>query len=404
MPRAFLLILDSFGVGGAPDAASFGDEGADTLGHIAERTTLRLPIMASLGLGLAAELSTGRNPLPGHSLIGQYGVAREVSRGKDTITGHWEIAGVPLAFEWGYFPHSVPAFPQALIDEIVRRCKLPGLLAMCHASGTEVIEDFGEEHIRSGKPIAYTSADSVLQIAAHEQHFGLDRLYDVCRVARELTYPMNIGRIIARPFLGERRGQFHRTGNRKDFAVTPPSPTLLDILSSAGREVISVGKIGDIYAHVGTGREIKVSGNPAFLETTLANMDGLADGGFLMTNFVDFDTEFGHRRDPVGYGKALETFDAELPRIIAKLKPNDLLILTADHGNDPAWKGTDHTREQVPVMSYMPGMVPGSFGLRTSFADIGQTIARYLGVGPLGAGKAWDPLSPAASAPPAARS
>jgi phosphopentomutase len=404
MPRAFLLILDSLGIGGAPDAASFGDAGADTLGHICEHMKLRVPHMASLGLGLAAALSTGRNPLAPEPLIGQFGVAREVSRGKDTITGHWEIGGVPLSFDWGYFPHTVPAFPQELIDGIVKACKLPGLLGLRHASGTEVIEDFGEEHIRSGKPIAYTSADSVLQIAAHEQHFGLERLYEVCRVARELTYPLNIGRIIARPFLGERRGEFTRTGHRKDFAVSPPAPTLLAVLSDAGRDVVSVGKIGDIYAHVGTGREIKVAGNPAFLQATLANMDGLKDGGFLMTNFVDFDTEFGHRRDPQGYGRALEAFDAELPRIFARLRPGDLLVLTADHGNDPTWAGTDHTREQVPVMTYMRGVTPGSFGLRLSFADIGQTIARHLGVGPLGAGTAWDPVNPAASAPPAARS
>lgn len=404
MARAFLLILDSFGVGGAPDAASFGDEGANTLLHICDHMQLHVPHMASLGLGLAAELSAGRNPLGARPLIGQYGVAREISRGKDTITGHWEIAGVPLSYEWGYFPHSIPAFPPDLIEGIVSGAKLPGLLAMCHASGTEVIEDFGEEHIRSGKPIAYTSADSVLQIAAHEQHFGLERLYEVCRVARELTYAMNIGRIIARPFLGERRGAFHRTGHRKDFAVTPPAPTLLEVLSRAGRDVVSVGKIGDIYAHVGTGREIKVSGNRAFMDTTLASMDGLGEGGLLMTNFVDFDTEFGHRRDAVGYGRALEAFDAELPRIMGRLKAGDLLVLTADHGNDPTWTGTDHTREQIPVMCYMPGMTPGSFGLRASFADIGQTIARHLGVGPLGAGTAWDVTAPAASARPAARS
>ena len=396
MARAFLLILDSFGIGGAPDAASFGDEGSNTLGHICDRMTLDVPHMGSLGLGRAAALSTGRNPLADAELIGQYGVAREVSRGKDTITGHWEIAGVPLAFDWGYFPHTVPAFPQDLIDGIVTRCKLPGLLAMCHASGTEVIEDFGAEHIRSGKPIAYTSADSVLQIAAHEEHFGLERLYDVCRVAREFTYPMNIGRVIARPFLGETPGEFRRTGHRKDFAVTPPRPTLLKVLSDAGRDVVSVGKIGDIYAHVGTGREIKVAGNPAFLEATLANMDTLGEGGFLMTNFVDFDSEFGHRRDPVGYGRLLEAFDAELPRIMHKLRKGDLIILTADHGNDPTWTGTDHTREQIPVMSFMPGIKPGSFGLRTCFADIGQTIARHLNVGPLGAGTAWDVASPAA--------
>ncbi len=389
MPRAFLLILDSFGIGGAPDAAAFGDEGANTLCHICDHMSPHLPNMSALGLGQAAELSTGRNPLPSSPLIGQYGCATEVSRGKDTITGHWEIAGVPLDHDWGYFPHTIPAFPQDLIESLVTRCKLPGLLAMCHASGTQVIEDFGEEHVATGKPIAYTSADSVLQIAAHEEHFGLQRLYEVCQVARELTYPLNIGRIIARPFVGETAQTFTRTGHRKDFAVTPPKPTLLDVLSKAGRDVVAVGKIGDIYAHTGTGREIKVSGNRAFMDTTLANMDGLQDGGLLMTNFVDFDTEFGHRRDPVGYGRALEAFDAELPLIFAKLKEGDLLILTADHGNDPTWVGTDHTRERIPVMTYLRGMAPGSFGRRHSFADIGQTVARHLGVGPLTAGTAW---------------
>ena len=389
MPRAFLLILDSLGIGGAPDAASFGDEGANTLCHICDHMVLNVPHLASLGLGEAAALSTGRNPLAPVPLIGRYGVAREVSRGKDTITGHWEIAGVPLAFDWGYFPHTVPAFPPELIEAIVTRAKLPGLLAMHHASGTEVIEDYGEEHIRTGKPIAYTSADSVLQIAAHEAHFGLERLYEVCRVARDLTYDMNIGRIIARPFLGERRGEFARTGHRKDFAVTPPSPTLLEVLSRAGRDVVSVGKIGDIYAHVGTGREIKVSGNRAFMDTTLTNMDGLGDGGLLMTNFVDFDTEFGHRRDPIGYGRALEAFDSELPLILGKLKEGDLLILTADHGNDPTWRGTDHTREQVPILIYSCGNTPGSVGLRQSFSDIGQSVAAHLKVGPLGSGTGW---------------
>jgi phosphopentomutase len=394
MARAFLLILDSLGIGGAPDGAGFGDDGADTLGHICQHMKLHVPHMAALGLGQAAELSTGRNPLPEAALIGQYGAAREVSRGKDTITGHWEIAGVPVPFDWGYFPRTIPALPQQLIDAIVARCQLPGLLALCHASGTEVIEQFGEAHIRSGMPIAYTSADSVLQFAAHEAHFGLERLYEVCRVARELTYPMKIGRVIARPFVGERAGAFTRTGHRKDFAVTPPSPTLLDTLTAAGRDVVSIGKIGDIFAHSGTGREIKVSGNHACMDQTLANMDVLGDGGLLMTNFVDFDTEFGHRRDPVGYGEALEAFDAEVPRVLGRLREGDLLVLTADHGNDPTWTGTDHTREQVPVMSYMRGMRPGSFGLRRSFADIGQTIACHLGAGPLGAGTAWNLTRP----------
>ena len=389
MPRAFLFILDSFGIGGAPDAADFGDQGANTLCHIADHLPLKLPHMASLGLGLASAASTGRNPLPVVPLLGRWGYATEISKGKDTITGHWEIAGVPVPFDWGYFPHTIPAFPHSLIDAIVARCTLPGLLALSHASGTEVIEEFGDEHIRSGKPIAYTSADSVLQIAAHEEHFGLERLYEVCQVARELTYPLNIGRVIARPFVGEKRGSFTRTGHRKDYAVVPPQLTLLKRLTDAGRDVVSVGKIGDIYAHVGTGREVKVSGNAAMMETVLELMPGVADGGFLMTNFVDFDTNFGHRRDPVGYGNLLEEFDASLPRVLALLRDGDLLVLTADHGNDPTWTGTDHTREQVPIMTFMAGMAPGSVGHRRSFADIGQTIAQHLGAHRLGSGEAW---------------
>jgi len=389
MPRAFLFILDSFGIGGAADAAKFGDDGANTLCHIADHMALKLPNMAGLGLGLASHGATGRNPLPGTRLIGRWGHASEVSKGKDTITGHWEIAGVPVLFDWGYFPHTVPAFPQDLIDAIVAHCKLPGLLALRHASGTEVIEDFGEEHIRTGKPIAYTSADSVVQIAAHEEHFGLERLYDVCKAARALTYKLNIGRVIARPFIGEARGHFVRTGHRRDYAVAPPQPTLLKRLTEAGRDVVAVGKIGDIYAHVGTGREVKVSGNAAMMDRVLDLMPGVADGGFLMTNFVDFDTNFGHRRDPVGYGNLLEEFDAMLPRVFAQLKDGDLLVLTADHGNDPTWKGTDHTREQIPIMCLNKGERPRSIGHRRTFADIGQTIARYLDVRPLGSGSAW---------------
>jgi phosphopentomutase len=389
MRRGILFVLDSFGIGGAPDAAAFDDQGANTLGHIAEHMELKLPNMASLGLGLAAEASSGRNPLPAVPLRGHWAYATEVSRGKDTITGHWELSGVPLDFDWGYFPREIPAFPESLVEALTSRCELPGLLAMHHASGTEVIEDYGEEHLRTGKPIAYTSVDSVIQIAAHEEVFGLKRLYDVCTVARELTLPLNIGRVIARPFIGTRRGEFTRTGNRKDYAIKPPRPTLLDRLTQAGREVVSVGKIGDIFAHSGTGREIKATGHPALMEVSLAALRELGDGGFIMTNFVDFDTNFGHRRDPVGYGRALEEFDAMLPRVFGHLRGGDLLVLTADHGNDPTWKGTDHTREQVPVMCYMPGGVPGSAGHRESFADIGQTVARHLGITALGAGLAF---------------
>jgi len=385
MARAFLFILDSFGIGHAPDAAAFGDEGANTLGHIADHMpALHLPHLASLGLGLAAEAAGGRNPFPDAKLIGTWGHASEVSQGKDTITGHWEIAGVPVPVGWHYYPIEIPAFPKSLLDDICRSTHLPGLLCAAHASGTEVIEDFGTEHIRTGKPIIYTSADSVIQIAAHEQHFGLQRLYDVCKIARELTYDIKVGRVIARPFLGDMPGHFVRTGNRKDYAITPPSPTLLQVASDAGRHVISVGKIGDIYGHVGTGEEIKVSGNAAMMEKVVSLMPTLRDGGFLMTNFVDFDTNFGHRRDPIGYGKLLEEFDASLPRVFAEMRDGDVLILPAAHGNDPTWRGTDHTREQVPIMIYGKGV--GSVGGRQSFADIGQSIAVHLGLPPLRAG------------------
>jgi phosphopentomutase len=387
--RVFLFILDSFGIGNAPDAAAFGDEGSNTLAHICDHLPLHLPHMASLGLGLAAEAASGRNPLAPATLIGRWGCATEVSQGKDTITGHWEIAGVPVPFKWHYYPQTQPAFPGELADAIIARCNLPGLLALNHASGTQVIEDFGEEHVRTGKPIIYTSVDSVIQIAAHEKHFGLQRLYDVCKVARDLTYDIKVGRIIARPFLGETAKTFERTGNRKDYAIAPPSPTLLKILSDAGRQVISVGKIGDIYGHVGTGEEIKVSGNAAMMEKILETMPRLKDGGLLMTNFVDFDTLYGHRRDPVGYGKLLEAFDAELPKVFGQMQPGDRLILTADHGNDPTFKGTDHTRERIPIMIYGPDIVPGSIGGRMSFTDIGQSIATYLTIDPLSAGESF---------------
>ncbi len=387
MSRAFLFVMDSVGIGGAPDAASFDDEGSNTVGHISDRMKLHIPNLTALGLAKAVKAASGSaHGLDANAVTyGSWGYATEVSQGKDTITGHWEMAGVPLQFAWGYFPHTIPAFPQSLMDEIIKRCNLPGLLALCHASGTQVIEDFGEEHVRSGKPIMYTSADSVVQIAAHEESFGLQRLYDLCKVARELTYEMNIGRVIARPFLGSAAANFTRTPNRKDYAVLPPSPTLLDVLTKAGHEVISVGKIGDIYAHSGAGKEFKASGNAALMQETLRHMDGLADGGFLMTNFVEFDTEYGHRRDVDGYGKALERFDAMLPDVLAKLKPDDLLIITADHGNDPTWKGTDHTRETIPILCNQKFEI----GRRNSFADIGQSIAKHLGIPALSEGVAF---------------
>jgi phosphopentomutase len=381
--------MDGFGIGFAPDAKSFGDEGSATFLHVAQQAKPILPTLGSLGLGKAQELLANIDPLNAPKVIASWGAATEVSKGKDTITGHWEMAGVPLDKDWGYFPNTIPAFPKDLTDELIKRCNLPGLLCFAHASGTQVIEEFGEEHLKTGKPIIYTSADSVIQIAAHEEHFGLQHLYDVCAVARELSYSLNIGRVIARPFVGETAKTFHRTGHRKDFAVLPPHPTLLDVLSKAGRDVVSVGKIGDIYAHRGTGREIKVSGLDTLMATTFAEMPNVKDGGFLMVNFVDFDTEYGHRRDVPGYAKALEVFDAWLTTALTHVKPGDLLVISADHGNDPSFKGTDHTRERIPVLAYQPGVEAKSLGIRPTFADIGQSIAKHLGVGPSVAGTAF---------------
>ncbi len=389
MSRVFLFIMDGFGVGHAPDAAAFGDEGSNTFGHVAERHQLHLPILASLGLGTAAKIAGGVDPFPNVKIIGRFGAATEVSKGKDTVTGHWEIAGVPLAEDWGYFPITIPAFPQDFMDELIAQANLPGLLGMGHASGTQVIEEFGEEHLRTGKPIIYTSADSVIQIAAHEVHFGLQRLYDVCTVARKLSYGLNIGRVIARPFLGETAKTFERTGNRKDYSVLPPYDTLLDVLTKAEHDVCSIGKIGDIFAHRGTGHEIKVSGFDELMATTQIEMLKLKIGGFLMVNFVNFDTDFGHQRDVAGYAGLLEKFDHWLAKAVHLVGPNDHLFITADHGNDPSFKGTDHTRERVPVLWLNPPQKPGSIGLRETFSDIGQTIARILGVGPLVAGTSF---------------
>jgi phosphopentomutase len=390
MPRAILCILDSFGIGGAPDAAAYSDghghvdTGADTLGHIAATYDLKLPNMDALGLGAAAKLSTGVVPrgLTDQPKVGCFGVGREVSKGKDTPSGHWEIAGVPVPFEWGYFPQTIPTFPPDLIAALVAEANLPGILGDKHASGTTIIAELGEEHIRTGKPICYTSIDSVFQIAAHEEYFGLDRLYKVCEIAFRLTEPLKIGRVIARPFLGESASTFKRTGNRRDFAIAPPEPTLLGRAKAAGRQVFAIGKISDIYAGHGVTHKIKASGNMVLFDRTLEALEMAEDGAFVMTNFVDFDSEYGHRRDVPGYAQALEAFDARLPELIAKLRDDDLLVLTADHGNDPTWIGSDHTREQVPILVFSPSLSAGTVGIRLTFADIGESIAHWLGLAP----------------------
>src|SRR5215204_3977730 len=405
MPRALLIVLDSVGVGGAEDAAAYGDAGADTIGHIAQACAraagdrvglrhgpLHLPNLAALGLGLAAQASTGRLPPnlePPGEVTGAWGYGVETSKGKDTPSGHWEIAGVPVRFDWGYFPNTVPAFPPDLTQALIREAGLPGILGDKHASGTAIIDEFGAEHVRTGKPILYTSVDSVLQIAAHEEAFGLERLYALCRTARQLCDRYAIGRVIARPFVGSAQEGFTRTGNRKDFAIPPPADTILDILKTAGRTIITVGKIGDIFAHRGTGEEVKPHGNDACLTAALEAMGRLPDGGLVFANLVDFDTEFGHRRDIPGYAAALEAFDRRVPEITAALRASDFAIITADHGNDPSWRGTDHTREHAPILCFGPGVTPGGIGRRESLADIGATVAHHLDLSGPGAGRSW---------------
>jgi phosphopentomutase len=412
--RALILVMDSFGIGGAPDAAAFGDAGADTLGHIAESCArgeadrdgvragaLRVPHLVRLGLGRASALSSGRVP-PGLASSepagGVWGSAIERSRGKDTPSGHWEMAGLPVESDWGYFPNAEPCFPGALTEALIVRCELPGVLGNRHASGTEILDCLGEEHIRTGSPILYTSADSVLQIAAHERHFGLERLYEVCRAARELADAYDVGRVIARPFVGERRGEFRRTAGRRDLATPPHGPTLLDVAEASGHQVVSVGKIGDIFAHRGTGREIKADGNKALFDATLAALKAAPDGGLIFTNFVDFDMLYGHRRDLAGYAAALEAFDRRLPELWDTMAAADLALITADHGCDPVWSGTDHTREQVPVLAFGPRLPGAGCGVRDGLADVGQTVARHLDLPPLAHGRAIREALPIAPA------
>jgi phosphopentomutase len=293
-----------------------------------------------------------------------------------------------VPFDWGYFAATTPCFPRDFLGRLIAEAKLPGILGDCHASGTEIIDRLGEEHIRSLKPICYTSADSVFQIAAHETHFGLERLYGICAVAKRLTEPLQIARVIARPFIGEKPGEFQRTAHRRDLTTPPPQETLLDRVLSSGGSVIGIGKISDIFAGRGVPRTLKAENNMGLFDRTLEAMDQAGDRAIVFANFVDFDTLHGHRRNVDGYAAALEEFDRRLPELEAKLQPGDLVLITADHGCDPTFKGTDHTREHVPVLFSGPGLQPHSVGIRASFADMGQTIAAHLGLGALNHGTA----------------
>ena len=392
MKRTFILMMDSFGIGAAADADKFGDVGANTLGHIAKacaagdiegRGALNLPNLNKLGLGHAGELASGYFPeglKKDIEVVGAYGFAQELSSGKDTPSGHWEIAGVPVLFEWGYFTDHHNSFPQELLDAIVEKAGLSGYLGNCHASGTQVLDDLGEEHMRTGKPILYTSADSVFQIACHEETYGLEKLYELCHIVRELLEPYNIGRVIARPFVGNGKGNFKRTGNRHDYSVLPPAPTVLDYMKEAGGQVVSIGKIADIYANQGITKQVKGTGLTELWDRTLEEVKAAGDNTIVFTNFVDFDSSYGHRRDVKGYADALEYFDSRLPELFEILQDGDVVVLTADHGCDPTWGGTDHTREYIPVLFFGKPVKAGSVGRRETFADIGQSIAAYHGL------------------------
>ena len=390
MPRAFLIVIDSVGIGGAPDADQFfngdlPDTGANTVAHIARDAGLNVPTLDALGLGAAVKLASGEEAAGlGAVPTGAWGAATEVSRGKDTPSGHWELAGVPVPWEWHVFPDADPAFPDDLTALICKLAGTEGILGNRHASGTVVIEEEGEAHLKTGWPICYTSADSVLQIAAHEEAFGLERLLTLCKDLAPTLHAMKVGRVIARPFVGE-VGHFSRTGNRKDFAIAPPSPTICDYVHDAGRMVHAVGKIGDIFSMRGIDDLRK--GKDAVLMQHIGDLaEEAVDGAFVFANLVEFDSEYGHRRDPAGYGKHLEWFDAALADLLPKLRSDDLLIVTADHGNDPTWAGTDHTRERVPVLVH--GVGAKALG-QIGFVDVAASIAAHLNVPFAGKGKSF---------------
>ncbi len=392
MKRAIILVLDSFGIGASDDADDFGDAGANTLGHIAEQCALglandqrsgalKLPNLTRLGLMHAARQSSGDWPQDcAHEaeIVAAYGYAKELSTGKDTSSGHWEMAGVPVLSDWGYFTDLEHSFPDSLLDAFVEKANLPGILGNCHASGTDIIMKLGEEHMRSGKPIVYTSADSVFQIACHEGSFGLERLLEISKTAFSLLGEFNICRVIARPFTGSDNSNFVRTGNRRDFSVKPLGETLLDKLVADKGQVLAVGKISDIFAAQGVTEKIKATGLTSLFDVTLSTVKRAGDRSLIFTNFVDFDSEYGHRRNVAGYARALEEFDQRLPELLDILSAGDVLVITADHGCDPTWPGSDHTREHIPVLVYGESVNPGSLGRRESFADIGQSLAKHL--------------------------
>lgn len=383
--RVMLIVLDGVGIGALPDAHLFGDEGSNTLGNVARRVQLQLPCLGSLGLGNIAPLE---GIAPAAHPLAAYGKMAERSPGKDTTTGHWEMAGIILDKPFPVYPNG---FPPEVIEEFEKRTGRQ-VLGNKPASGTVIIEELGAEHMATGKPIVYTSADSVFQIAAHEEVIPLEELYRMCRVAREILQGEHaVGRVIARPFIGE-PGNFQRTANRHDYSLVPPSPTMLELVQARGLEVVGVGKISDIYAGRGVTRSLPTKSNMEGVDRTLEAWRGL-EGGLVFTNLVDYDMKYGHRNNVEGFAAALAEFDRRLPELLEVLTEDDLLILTADHGNDPTTPSTDHSREYVPLLIYGKKVRAGvNLGTRSTFADVGATVADYLGAGALPNGESMLPL------------
>ena len=400
MARAIILVLDSFGVGFANDASSFGDVGANTFINIAKHyvneknKVIHLPNLGALGLHELSKQAScdhiwqeykqalSKSDINFYDFYkkptkGAFGYMAELSTGKDTPSGHWEMAGVPVLFKWDYFSDKKSSFSAALRSAISKKTGYKGLLGNCHASGTDIINALASEHIKTGLPICYTSADSVFQVAAHEEYFGLDNLYRYCEQVRQLLSDsdLNIARVIARPFIGSDTSNFARTGNRRDYSVLPPSTTVLEKITQTGGQVISVGKIADIFAHQGISNKIKATGIDALIDATIEQIKMAENNSLIFTNLVNFDQDFGHRRDAMGYAQALESFDKRLPEIYEHMANDDILFLTADHGCDPTWPGSEHTREFVPLLAYHHSIQSVDLGARASFADLGQTLA-----------------------------
>jgi phosphopentomutase len=373
--RIVLMVLDSLGVGEMPDAADWGDAGSDTLGNILRSRKVDLPNLQKLGLAnirLLQDLPAIEDP------IGSYGKCALKSNGKDTTTGHWEMAGIILKKAFPTFPNG---FPPRIIEEFTAKTNVPGILGNIPASGTEIIKELGEEHVKTGKPIVYTSADSVFQIAAHEEIIPIERLYEICEIARKiLDGEDKVGRVIARPFLGNNSNDFKRTENRHDYAVPPPSDNLLPLLKDNGFDVVCIGKIASIYDSMGVTEDLTAKNNDAAIDQTINALND-ESRGLIFSNLVDFDMLYGHRRDTEGYAKALEHFDRRLPEIFDAMRAADLFVITADHGNDPTKSGSDHTREYAPLVVYGKSARPNiNLGTRESLADIGQTIAENFGL------------------------